>query len=161
MKRATWAAVLVCVAVQARAEETIDPNAVAVPADQPTLTQLARQSPSPALLRAIADEAERGVDVAPLLAVAMNNGGGMATVDVAATKQDQGHFRRNCGKYTSAAVAAGAIYLIGDNNDWGQSSGGRQPAQPTIRTENTGQQVNVSSGDNSPVNITINAMPPE
>lgn len=130
-------------------------------ADEPTPTQLARQAPSPALLRAIADEAERGVDVAPLLAVALGNGGGMATVDVAATRQEQGHFRRNWGKYAAGAVAAGAIYLVGDNNDWGQSSGNREPAQPTIRTSNDGNQISVSSGNDSPVTITINQMPPE
>jgi hypothetical protein len=148
MKRVVMVAVLAAMAITARAEE-------------PTPMQLARAEPSPALLRLLADEAERGQTVLPILQLLTQPGGAVASMDVAATRQERGHFRRNWGWYAFGTVLMGATIAVGEHNDWGGSSGNREPAQPTIRTENNGQQVSVNSGDNSPVTITITAMPPE
>lgn len=80
------------------------------------------------------------------------------------------HVKRNAGKYiASAAVAAvgGAGWAIYDHNkDDGapaQAAGGTSTASADNRLQNSPALGAITTGDNSPVNIsiTITAMPPE
>jgi len=122
-----------------------------------TRAAIAASPISPDMLRALADLSAKGVDVAPLISVIAQRGGAVGVVDVTATKEaaKTGNiFTRNWGKWTSGIIAAGGLYLIGDNNDWWESGSGG--GDRTQNNENNGHTISVNTGNESPVTININ-----
>jgi len=105
------------------------------------------------------------MDFAPMIQLTLGGGGGSVAVDPLAIKDASAeggilaHLQRNWGRYTTGAVVSG-VALYGNHRDWWHGSSSSPAASPAPNVTSNGHTTTVTTtGDNSPVVITINAPP--